>query len=55
MKKNEEGYHSPFVKEFKVFVGDENPLDAKLVRPLFPSFLFLFFAFSFYSYLKKWS
>ena len=53
VKKNEEGIpvlpivHNPFVledaiKQFKVFVGDENPLDAKLVRPLF-SIIFFFF------------
>ena len=46
VKKNEEGYpvlpvmHNPFVledavKQIKVFVGDKNLLDAKLVRPLF--------------------
>ena len=48
VKKNEEGYpvlpvvHTPFilehvVEQFRFFVGDDNLLDAKLVRPLFPS------------------
>jgi hypothetical protein len=52
VKRNVEGYpalpveHSPFdleaaVNQFKVFVGDENLLEAKLVRPLFPSILLL--------------
>jgi hypothetical protein len=38
--------YSPFdlegaVKQFEIFVGNENLLEAKIVRPLFPSFLLL--------------
>ena len=62
VKRDDEGHpvlpvvHSPFVledavKQFKVFVsGDENLLDAKLVRPLFPVIYFLVCCISFYSY-----
>ena len=60
VKKDEEGHpllpvvHNPFVledavKQFKVFVSDENMLDTKLVSP---SFYFLLCCISFHSYLK---
>ena len=38
------------VKQFKVFIGDENLLDAKLVRPLFSVIYFFVCCIYFYSY-----
>ena len=61
VKKDDEGHpvlpvaHTPFVledavKQFKVFVsGNENMLDAKLLRPLFSVIYFLSCCISFYS------